>query len=93
MAYKNPKNCLERICVGGEREKGIWALPESFTSVFCGVSVQWLHSGCFFPLLDRAMSKAWQVVLVVAGVQAREFHTGLQCPVHVRYVLYMGFLE
>lgn len=33
IAYKKPKNCLNGICVGGEKEKGIWSLLES--SVLC----------------------------------------------------------
>lgn len=57
IAYKKPQNSLKGIYVGGEKEKGIWALLES--SVLCVPS----FVGClcssralsYFPLLNRAV--------------------------------------
>lgn len=67
------EDCLQKTQDLSERNlcrrregEGFWALPESsvLRVPLCGVSVQWQHPNCFPPpLLYRAVSKRWQVVL------------------------------
>lgn len=57
------------MCVGKEKEKGIWALSEAS---ILGVSLLWgvwaaLHPQLFIFLLERAVSKTWRGVRGGAG--------------------------
>ena len=92
IACKEPKNHLKGICVGGEKEKGIWVLPES--SVLCclsfvGCSCSFPPPIAYFPLVDRAVRQHGRRSLVWRSTNRRAslwftwcLTQGRVCPIH-----------